>query len=268
MRRQKTRPYTSLFHKPLPHIAIGCAIGMVVILCLAGLWITPRLVALALDRKVGSVSTKVFTPSRLFAEAQPSTIDIFTEDFNTPLSDDWSRFTITASTVANPERVSIQAEDGKLVWEFDSVWVYYYLLYDAYMYKDVQLDLRVENKGKNNNSVSLICRYNPDQGWYEFNIANNGLYSVLFMEVLGKDRFRENRLADGSSNAIKQGQSINEYSVTCQDDKFTLRINGSDVITVEDKQFRVGSGRVGISVSSFNVLPIIVEMDWFKVSAP
>jgi hypothetical protein len=54
--------------------------------------------------------------------------------------------------------------------------------YDPYVYEDVRIDARVINRGVNNNNVSLVCRY-TDSGWYEFNIANNGLYWIYAAEV-------------------------------------------------------------------------------------
>jgi len=35
--------------------------------------------------------------------------------------------------------------------------------------------------GTNNNNISLSVRYS-DEGWYEFNIANNGLYDIFMDE--------------------------------------------------------------------------------------
>lgn len=198
----------------------------------------------------------------------PVAKDYFTEEFDTPLTSDWSYFTITASDKADAEKVTVEADNGKLVWEFDSEWVYYYLFYGGHEYEDVKLDVRADNRGKNNNSVSLVCRYTPDEGWYEFNIANNGLYSIIFMELLDNGKIRENRIANGGSNDINQGKETNEYSITCEDDQLTLTINGSEAITIPERKYGLSSGQVGISVSSFNVLPILVEMDWFQISEP
>src|SRR5215211_7404283 len=91
-------------------------------------------------------------------------------------------------------------------------------------YEDVQVEARADNRGKNNNNISLICRYDEEVGWYEFNIANNGLYDILYAEVLDSGKIRWNRIANGGSNAINQGKEVNEYSITCQGDELTLNI--------------------------------------------
>lgn len=192
----------------------------------------------------------------------------FTEEFDTPLSGDWSTFTITDPNVSDLEKVTVEAEDGNLVWNFDSEYVYYYLFYNAFEYEDVKVEARVDNRGKNNNSVSLICRYDEEVGWYEFNIANNGLYDILYAEVLDNGKISWNRIANGGSNAIKQGKDVNEYSAACEGEELTLTINGDEVISIDERKYSLRSGQAGISVSSFNVLPILIEMDWLRISEP
>jgi hypothetical protein len=199
---------------------------------------------------------------------EPEAQQFFTEEFDTPLSSDWSSFTLYDETVSDLDKVSVEAQDGKLVWNFDSEYVYYYLFYGAFDYEDVRLDVHADNRGKNNNSVSLICRYDPDVGWYEFNIANNGLYDILYAEITDSGKIQYNRVANGGSNDINQGKEVNEYSITCQGEELSLTINGEEAISIKEKNYGLRSGQVGISVSSFNVLPILIEMDWVQVSEP
>jgi hypothetical protein len=192
----------------------------------------------------------------------------FTEEFDNSLSGDWTTYTITDPNVSDLDEVTVEADGGSLVWDFNSEYVYYYLFYNAYEYEDVKVEARADNRGKNNNSVSLICRYDEEVGWYEFNIANNGLYDILYAEVLDNGKIRWNRIANGGSNAINQGKDVNEYSATCQGDELTLHINGDEVISIADRKYALRSGQVGVSVSSFNVLPILIEMEWYRISEP
>ncbi|MGZ9226399.1 MAG: family 16 glycoside hydrolase [Anaerolineales bacterium] len=198
----------------------------------------------------------------------PQAQQFFTEEFDEPLSGDWSILTVTGSDKADPDKVTVDAQDGKLVWNFDSERVYYYLFYDAFDYEDVRLDVRADNRGRNNNSVSLICRYDPDGGWYEFNIANNGLYDILYGEETSSGSISYEQIANGGSNAIKQGKEVNEYAITCKGDELTLFINGDEVTSITEKKYGLRSGQVGVSVSSFDVLPILIEMDWVKIDEP
>jgi hypothetical protein len=198
----------------------------------------------------------------------PQVQQFFTEEFDSPLSSDWFTFTVTGSNSADPEKVTLETKGGKLSWDFESEQVYYYLFYEAFDYEDVTVEISAENRGKNNNNVSLICRYDPDVGWYEFNIANNGLYDIFYAEVQSDGDISYNLITNGGSNAIKTGRNVNEYSITCDGNELSLQINGDDVNKTKENTYNLSSGGVGVSVSSFDILPIQIEMEYFKVSEP
>jgi len=200
--------------------------------------------------------------------AAPEVQKFYTEEFDQPLSGYWDTLTVTGSDSADPDKVTVQASNGNLSWDFESKYVYYYLFYNAYTYDDVEISVRADNRGKNNNSISLICRYDPEVGWYEFNIANNGLYNILYGEVTSDGSIGYYTITDGGSNAIKQGKDVNEYSISCKGDKLTLTINGKEANSISEKKYSLREGQVGVSVSSFDVLPIQIDMDWFKISEP
>jgi hypothetical protein len=173
--------------------------------------------------------------------------------------DDWFYFLtngvddgFSAQTVDSRLRVDIQDND---------TWVY--LMNDYFEYYDVRIDTIAENLGRNNNNVSLICR-ESDQGWYEFNIANNGTYTILWFDDVSLHDYE--LLYSGGSNEIRMGKDVNEYTAVCAGDQLTLGINGVEVRTVNHNDLK--SGRVGLSVSSFNVTPITVEFDYFITSVP
>jgi hypothetical protein len=122
----------------------------------------------------------------------------------------------------------------------------------------------------NSNGVSLICRYDPKVGWYEFQVTNSGLYNIYAMQppaAAGKE-YVYNRLANGGSTAIKQGKGVNEFSATCQGNQLTLYINGQKAATAVDQKFGFGEGRIGVGVVSFNVVPVTVNMESLKVTEP
>ncbi len=174
--------------------------------------------------------------------------------------DSWSYFEwhgkedgFSTNTASNRLRFEI---DGKNVW--------LYFLYNDYSYTNVRIDTKAENLGRNNNNVSLICRYSDQLGWYEFNIANNGTYTILWYDNVSLKDYK--LLYSGGSNAIRMGKDVNEYTAVCNNDKLTLGINGVEVRTVSDKNLK--EGLTGLSVSSFDVTPIIVEFDYYGVSVP
>jgi hypothetical protein len=151
----------------------------------------------------------------------PEAQDFFTEEFNSS-ADLWSYFIIDGYQEKNrlveedEPKVSVRTDNGYLVFEINKNYQYVYVTYDPYIYTDVRIDVRAENFGVNNNNVSLICRYS-DQGWYEFNIANNGLYSILYAEWKpSKQGFVYHLIANGGSNKIRMGKDVNEYTAICK----------------------------------------------------
>ena len=51
-------------------------------------------------------------------------------------------------------------------------------------------------------------------------------------------------------------------------DELSLNINGDEVTTITEETYALQEGQIGISVSSFNILPILIEMDWVKIREP
>ena len=198
----------------------------------------------------------------------PEAQAFFTEEFDVADLSNWSSLLLYDETYSDPDKVTVEAQDGRLIWNFDTEGVDYYVFYDAFDYEDVKVVVNADNRGKNNTAVGLVCRYTPDVGWYQFRIANNGLYVIEYYEILESGKIQTNRIANGGSNDINQGKAVNEYSITCQGEELTLNINGAEVTTIKERTYGLRSGQVGVAVSSLNVLPILVEMDWIEVSEP
>lgn len=199
-------------------------------------------------------------PEEPASEPQP----FFTEEFDGDLSH-WSSFV----TSGDENRMNVFTEDGKMIFDLgdpnEDLYAYYVL--NDFTYTDVQIETVANNLGVNDNNVSLICRY-TEKGWYEFNIANNGLYSILAFDTVGAVASGYNIIFSGGSNAINPGHDTNTYVASCSGNKLSLSINGEKVRTINDNQFRFEEGKVGLSVSSFQVLPVKVEFDSFTISEP
>jgi hypothetical protein len=141
--------------------------------------------------------------------------------------------------------------------------LYLYYSYLGYSYEDVRVDLRADNRGVNTNNVSLICRSSKD-GWYEWSVGSGGdwyLYAVT-------DKY--NLIAQGGTTYLKQGKEVNEYGLQCKGKTISMFINGKEVkqSPFTDSKYGLREGTVGFNISSLNVTPVIVEVDWFKVSEP
>ena len=185
----------------------------------------------------------------------------FTEQFDVTGAPNWSYFLQNG----NENQMNLSTENGKLIFDLQGANLWVYVTYEPWLYTDVQIEAQATNLGLNNNNVSLICRYTPERGWYEFNIANNGLYSILVYDQVNQ---RYETLFNGGSNAIKQGRDTNVYTAACEGNTLSLWINGQAVRQVEDKRFNLTEGQVGISVSSFDVTPILVQIEYFDIREP
>ena len=217
---------------------------------------TPRVVVVT-SSPAPTSTTEPETPT---PEPQP----FYTEEFKGDLSN-WSTFV----TSGNEDRMKISTDNGKMVFDLNdpNSDLYAYAILNTFTYTDVKMETTAANRGVNDNNVSLICRY-TDRGWYEFNIANSGLYWIYAYDSIGAVAKGYNQLYAGGSTAIKGGQDTNTYVATCKGNKLSLSINGEDVRTITENQFRFDQGEIGLSVSSFQVLPVKIEFDSLKISQP
>ena len=163
------------------------------------------------------------------------------------------------------EKTSFNVEDGKFKVEITGKQTYLYFTYDAFTYDNVYIETVVENRGVNSQSVSLLCRYSEDEGWYEVNIQNDGLYNIIAFDARKKSY---DTLTSGGSNAIKQGKEVNAYGFSCNDRKLSLWVNGTQVTEIKENKYVLKEGNVGFAISSYDALPVVVEMEEFTISEP
>ena len=210
------------------------------------------------------------------APASSSGGKYFQEDFNTNLNN-WSQFLVSGAKIAKggtaelskSANMSVNVKDGYLVFDLEGQYQWAYAIYNPQDYDDVRLEVSEQNQAINQNNVSLICRYSLDQGWYEFNIENNGLYAIYFAQVQ-KDGTTViySKLADGGYSKIKQGKDTNQLGISCVGHTLTLYINGNQIKQLDDNQYELQSGKIGVAVDSFSDTPATVGFDWVKVSQP
>lgn len=197
----------------------------------------------------------------------PPASPFFKEEFNTDVLGDWTNFVVVGDTKSDKSKAKYSIENGKLVFDLTDNYLYSYLIYDKQTYEDVRVEVSAANRGKNNNNVSLICRYSDD-GWYEFNIASNGMFNIFAYDATGAVHKGYNALYTSGSNAIKIGKETNIYVAVCSGKNLSLFINGEESAKLTDNKYGLTDGKVGISISSFNVYPIIVDIDYLDIQAP
>lgn len=202
---------------------------------------------------------------------EPVAQQFFTETFDDN-SGNWSYFMVNGelSTITNGfGKNKVAIEGGRYVFQLEDEYQWAYVKYDPYEYENVRVEIVSDNRGANNNNVSIICRYTPNVGWYEFNIANNGLYWIYYAEYREQGtKVSYNFITNGGSNKIHTGKETNTYTAICDGRMLSLEINGFETNSIEENKYVLRKGSVGVAVSSFNVLPINVEIDEITISEP
>lgn len=193
----------------------------------------------------------------------------YTEEFDVE-SDAWKYMVVNGAEKQIVNGIvglmSVRMIGGLLIFDLQGTGAWVYATYEPFTYTDVRLDVRVSNRGSNNNNVSLFCR-KSDAGWYEFDIANNGLYEILFGKIVGST-VEYTPITEGGSTEIKSGMAENEYGIVCQGNVLTLYINGKEARSLVDNKYLLPEGKVGISVSSFRDVPVTVDFFWARISQP
>ncbi len=201
----------------------------------------------------------------------------FQEDFKGDLSN-WKQFVVNASKFPDTPplmvkdtfgKMSVDVKDGFLVFDLESKGQWAYAIYDPQEYDDVRVDASIENRNLNSNNISLVCRYNPEDGWYEFDIENTGKYEVYYAHPESdKTTIIYSKLLDGAYSKFKTGKDTNEVGLSCVGRTLTIFVNGKQLKQYEDNQYVLKNGKIGISASSFTDPPAVIGYDWVKVSQP
>ncbi len=185
----------------------------------------------------------------------------FTEEFDQDPG--WNHFL----TRGDENQAQVEFSNSLMTFNLSGTDIYAYSLYENSTYRDVRLDMRAENRGDNHNEISLVCRYTKD-GWYEFSVAGRGGWR-LYAAVPGSSGITSYTvIQEGGAPTLKDGTEANEYSMICKDNEIRLYINDTEIQTIRESTYMFGEGYVGINISSFTNYPVIVEVDWFKISKP
>jgi hypothetical protein len=196
-------------------------------------------------------STPAFTPTPLPL--------FFTDEFSTDMNS-WLSFQTGGETT--PE---VTLTNDFLRFDIPAPDTWHYLIHNAHSYQDVFISAQFV--GTPAGSMGLVCRYG-DTGWLEFNIANDGTYSVLFGHWLTEGIAEYTPIATDTSEYIHVGTFDYEIGLTCQENYVLLHVNGKLFRKIDVARFELTDGQVGLSVASFEETPMIASFDWFRVSEP
>jgi hypothetical protein len=187
----------------------------------------------------------------------------FTEEFDsTPAY--WSILYASGDS----SRVDLLDQNSTLTFEIYSQNTWLYAIYGAFEYEAVHVETRIESHGSEVNSIGLVCDNDEQNGWYEFNISNDGTYSVLYGQWLAEGIARYTPILNDTSNHIATGNSINEIGLDCYENIMQLYINGKILRKLNVAHIGLTGGKVGLALGSFEEAPVILAFDWVKVRVP
>jgi hypothetical protein len=186
----------------------------------------------------------------------------YTEAFDGGLPD-WS--VLQANTDAAPRT---QLRDGLLLFHLDQPFDWAYAVIGAHQYADVRIDALVQSQAATPDAIGVICRYDEQAGWYEFNVSADRSYNVLYGQWLAEGVARYTPIAFDRSEYLNPGGADNEIGMACQGTTLWLYINGRLFRKLNETRFALTEGKVGLSVSSFENTPVTAAFDWVRVGEP
>jgi hypothetical protein len=207
-------------------------------------------------RPATAAPTFTYTP-----EFTPTPIPLFfTDEFDSANTIAWTSFQTGGET--SP---TLTIENGLLRFDLSSPDTWFYAIHSAHNYQDVNVTAKFS--GPPSGSAGLVCRYSQS-GWFEFNIASDGTYSVLFGQLLSDGVASYIPIAGDPSEYLIPGSMDYEIGLTCQQNFLLLHINGKLFRKLDVARYELTEGKAGISTSSFENSPVVVTFDWFKVREP
>jgi hypothetical protein len=196
-------------------------------------------------------------------EATPTPLPrFFTNEFDVALAS-W-----TILQTGNETTPVVKTENSSLILQLDAPFVWAYAVYDAQEYENIRIDARFANQGGSPASIGLICRYNETEGWLEYNVSTDGTYSLLYGHWLATGIANYLPVMDGSSNLIQPSGAAQEISMVCSGTTVSLLVNQTVVRNADVSRYELTTGKIGITVSSFENTPVIAAFDWVRVSEP
>ena len=135
-------------------------------------------------------------------------------------------------------------------------------IHNANTYSNVFV--RAKTSAAPTGSTGLICRYSED-GWYEFNIANDGTYSILLGQWLSPGVVKYIPIVNDNSKQLT-GNSTNEIGLFCEDGFLQLYVNGTMIRRADVTNYGLTEGKIGITAASFSEVPTTVTFEQISVS--
>ncbi len=186
---------------------------------------------------------------------------LFTENFDGPAPYWTYQQAGNGQPLAAPE-----IRDGFLVFSLAAPNQWAYALYGGADIADVAIEARVQDRTGGDGAAGIVCRYDKSAGWYELNVFADGTYRMLYGRWLAAGIASYTPLYGGASNAMRADE--NDIGLQCRGNSLAPSINGQQLRQWQELKFGLKQGKVGLSVSSFEDVPLMIAFDSVKVSEP
>ncbi len=164
---------------------------------------------------------------------------------------------------------AVNTANGSLLLQLDSPFTWLYALYGPEEYADVRIDTQFSNRAGTPAAVGLVCRYGEEKGWFEFNVSTDGTYNILYGKWLSVGIAEYLPVTDdGFTKLIQPSGATQTVGLLCEGNTLSLYINDTVLRRVDVERFGLADGKVGMTASSFENIPIVVAFDWMRVSEP
>lgn len=187
---------------------------------------------------------------------------LFTDEFDASLAG-W--VILQAGSEAVP---SVRNENSNFILQMDAPYTWTYAVYGAQDYENIRIDAQFTNQAGSPASIGLICRYNEGDGWLEYNVSTDGTYNVLYGKWLASGVADYLPIVSASSGAIQPSGASQEIGLVCSGTTLSFFINQTLIRNIDVSRFELAQGKVGITASSFENVPVIAAFNWVKVSEP
>ena len=160
---------------------------------------------------------------------------------------------------------NVVVENSRLLMQMDAPYTWVYALFGAHDYDNVSIETKFVNNALSPASIGLICRYSETDGWFEYNITTDGTYNLLYGKWLSNGVAEYLPILDGGSNAIQQSGTEQRIGMICNGTTVSLLVDGNIIRNADASRFELTSGKVGITASSYENVPVIASFDWVTI---
>ncbi|MBN2006302.1 MAG: DUF1080 domain-containing protein [Anaerolineae bacterium] len=131
-------------------------------------------------------------------------------------------------------------------------------------YRDFKLTVAATQvSGPSDNEYGVLIRMEGDERFYAFSISGDGYVRAASFDtesqwtILGDDWT--------PNDAVKQGEAVNLLEVEARGAQYTFRVNGQEVLQVEDAALL--KGEIGLYAGAFTEGDVVVTFDDLEVAS-